>query len=35
MLGWIGEGALNGWKKHPHPAKPGYTPLEVFDREAS
>ena len=30
MLGCIGENALNGWIKHPHPAKPGYTPLEVF-----
>ena len=30
MLGFIGKGALNGWKKHPHPAMPGYTPLEVF-----
>ena len=31
MLAFIGEGALNGWNKHPHPAKPGYTPLEVFE----
>ncbi len=30
MLTWIGENALNAWNKHPHPAKPGYTPLEVF-----
>jgi hypothetical protein len=30
MLAFIGEGALNGWKKHPHPAMKGYTPLEVF-----
>ena len=30
MLGWIGENALKAWKKHAHPAKPGYTPLEVF-----
>ena len=30
LIGWTGDGALNGWKKHPHPAKPGYTPLEVF-----
>ena len=33
MLGCIGENALNGWNKHAHPAKPGYTPLEVFERE--
>jgi hypothetical protein len=31
MLGFVGEGALNAWVKHPHPAKPGYTPLEVFE----
>jgi hypothetical protein len=31
MTAWIGQGALNGWKKHPHPPKPGYTPLEVFN----
>ena len=30
MLAFIGKGALNGWKKHPHPAMKGYTPLEVF-----
>jgi hypothetical protein len=30
MTGFIGENAVNAWKKHPHPAKPGYTPLEVF-----
>jgi hypothetical protein len=30
MTAWIGEGALNGWKKHAHPAKAGYTPLEVY-----
>jgi hypothetical protein len=30
MLTWIGEGAVTAWKKHPHPAKPGFTPLEVF-----
>jgi hypothetical protein len=30
MTGFIGENALKGWDKHPHPAKPGYTPLEVF-----
>ena len=31
MLTWIAEGALQAWKKHEHPAKPGYTPLEVFN----
>ena len=30
LIGWAGEGALNGWVKHPHPAKKGYKPLEVF-----
>ena len=23
MLGWIGEGALTAWNKHPHPPKAG------------
>ena len=31
MLGFTGENALKGWVKHPHPAKAGYTPLEVFE----
>ena len=30
MLTWTGQGALSAWNKHPHPAKPGFTPLEVF-----
>jgi hypothetical protein len=30
MLTFTGKNALNGWVKHPHPAKAGYTPLEVF-----
>ena len=30
MIGLIGENAVNGWNKHPHPPKAGYTPLEVF-----
>ena len=30
MTGFIGENALKGWAKHEHPAKPGYTPLEVY-----
>ena len=31
MLAWTGLGALGGWVKHDHPAKAGYTPLEVFN----
>jgi hypothetical protein len=31
MFKWPGEAAVAGWKKHPHPPKPGYTPLEVFN----
>jgi hypothetical protein len=31
MLGFIGANALKGWSKHSHPAKAGYTPLEVFE----
>ena len=30
MTGFIGENAVKAWNKHPHPAKAGYTPLEVF-----
>jgi hypothetical protein len=30
MLGWIADNALKFWKKHDHPPKAGYTPLEVF-----
>jgi len=30
MLGWIGEGAVKGWIKHPHARKQGYEPLVVF-----
>jgi hypothetical protein len=30
MLAFTGEAALNGWVKHAHPPKKGYTPLEVF-----
>jgi hypothetical protein len=30
MVAFTGQGALNGWKKHAHPAMKGYTPLEVF-----
>ena len=31
MLSYTGANALNGWVKHAHPAKKGYTPLEVFE----
>jgi hypothetical protein len=30
MISWTGDGALKAWNKHPHPAKPGFTPLEVY-----
>jgi hypothetical protein len=30
MVAWTGEGAIASWNKHDHPAKPGFTPLEVF-----
>ena len=30
MASWIGANALTAWKQHPHPAKPGFTPLEIF-----
>ena len=32
LLGFIGANALKGWIKHPHKAKPGYTPLEVYKK---
>ena len=32
LLGFAGANALNGWIKHPHKAKPGYTPLEVYKK---
>ncbi len=32
MLAWTGQGALAGWAAHPHPAKPGFKPLEKFDK---
>ena len=32
LLGFAGKNALNGWIKHPHKAKPGYTPLEVYKK---
>ena len=30
MLSLAGEGALAAWDKHPHPAKPGFEPLELW-----
>ena len=30
MLGWTGEGALKGWIKHPHAARKGVKPVEVY-----
>jgi Right handed beta helix region len=30
LISWTGTGALAGWVKHPHAAKPGYKPLEAF-----
>jgi hypothetical protein len=30
MIGFIGENAVKAWTKHPHPAKPGFTPIEVI-----
>ena len=32
MVAFTGAGALKGWIKHPHKAKPGYTPLEVYEK---
>jgi len=30
LLGFIGKGALAGWVKHPHPARAGFEPLELY-----
>jgi hypothetical protein len=32
LLGFAGANALNGWIKHPHKARAGYTPLEVYKK---
>jgi len=32
LVGFAGPNALKGWIKHPHKAKPGYTPLEVYEK---
>jgi hypothetical protein len=33
MLGWIGANAKKGWRPTGHPAKKGYTPLEVWTKK--
>jgi hypothetical protein len=30
MLTLVGESAIGAWDKHPHPAKPGFQPLELW-----
>jgi hypothetical protein len=32
LIGFIGENALKGWAKHPHKARAGIQPLEVFKK---
>ena len=32
LVGYAGPNALKGWVKHPHKAKAGYTPLEVYKK---
>ena len=32
LVGYAGPNALKGWVKHPHKAKAGYTPLEVYEK---
>jgi hypothetical protein len=32
LVGYAGPAALKGWIKHPHKAKAGYTPLEVYKK---
>jgi hypothetical protein len=32
LLGFAGPSALDGWIKHPHKAKAGHTPLEVYEK---
>ena len=31
MIGLAGRAAVDAWIKHPHAARPGYAPLEVFE----
>ena len=30
LLAFIGAGGLNGWVRHPHAARPGFEPLELY-----
>ena len=32
LVGFAGPNALSGWIRHPHKAKAGYTPLEVYEK---
>jgi hypothetical protein len=32
LVGFTGANALKGWVKHPHKARPGVTPLEVYSK---
>jgi len=32
LVGFAGASALMGWIRHPHKARPGYTPLEVYEK---
>jgi hypothetical protein len=32
LFTFAGANALKGWIEHPHKAKPGYTPLEVYEK---
>jgi hypothetical protein len=32
LVQYVGANALKGWIKHPHKAKPGYKPLEVYKK---
>jgi hypothetical protein len=31
MFALAGAGAVDKWIRHPHAAKEGYTPLEIFE----
>jgi hypothetical protein len=30
LLAFTGAGGLNGWVRHPHAARPGFEPLELY-----
>jgi hypothetical protein len=32
LLGFAGPSAVNGWVRHPHKARPGVRPLEVYEK---